>query len=413
MVIIEREIEPEILKWIDSKEIIAIRGTRQCGKTTFLKKLSELLIKRGVKKENIHFLTFEDDFEKSKFEKNPREYINYHKSNLPGKHFFLFDEIQYVKKAGKMLKLVYDGLEEIKIIITGSSSLDLNEVGSYLVGRVILFEMYPFSFSEFLNAVDKKMFNYYKTNRVNIKGIKPLQGELIYLKELNDYLREYIRFGGYPAVVLEKDNEKKKILLRNLFLTYIEKDIIKIYGLLYKEKIMNIISSLASINTMIINYNDLSKLTGIYDRGIKKILSILEDTFVIKAIRPFHKNLLTEIRKNPKIYFIDSGLRNAVLGRFDFSDEEFGRLFENYAFNLLKKENINYWRTSAKAEVDFIINGETPLEVKITPKITRSFTSFINSYNPKIAVMASLEESKILKINNTHIYIIPLAILYL
>ena len=143
---IQREIESDVLKWLDKKEVIAIRGTRQCGKTTLLKRIIEILIERKIPKDKIHFISFEDDSEKEKFEKNPRDYVNYYLNNDKSKHFFLFDEVQYVKNAGKILKLIYDEIENVKIIITGSSTLDLNEVGSFLVGRVLLFEMYPFSF---------------------------------------------------------------------------------------------------------------------------------------------------------------------------------------------------------------------------------------------------------------------------
>ena len=148
--LITREIEEDIAKWLNSKEIIAIRGTRQCGKTTLLLKISKILQDRKINKNNIHLLTFEDDIEKEKFEKNPIEYISYYITDTKSKHFFLLDEVQYIKNAGKLLKLVYDKIEDIKIIITGSSTLDLIEIGSYLVGRVLFFEMYPFSFLEFL-----------------------------------------------------------------------------------------------------------------------------------------------------------------------------------------------------------------------------------------------------------------------
>jgi len=134
-----------------------------------------------------------------------------------------------------------------------------------------------------------------------------------------------------------------------------------------------------------IKYNELSSEISLYDKKVKEILSILEETYVIKLIRPFHKNLTTELKKNPKIYFIDTGLRNAITGRFEFSNDEYGKLLENYLLNKFKDEKINYWRTTAKAEVDFIINETIPIESKITPKITRSFRSYIDNKNSTIA----------------------------
>src|SRR3989344_1595459 len=297
MVYIKREIENEVFKWIDSKEIIAIRGTRQCGKTTFLKKISETLIQKRVSKENIHLISFEDDFEKEKFEKNPKEYISYHIKDNSIKHYFLLDEVQYVKNAGKLLKLLYDETKNIKIIITGSSTLDLNEVGSFLVGRVLLFEMYPFSFSEFLESKNTNLYNHYLEKRIRFDDKKLLLKETIYLNELNEKLKEYLTFGGYPAIVLENNKENKKVLLKNLFQTYIEKDIVKVYGSRYKQRISELIKYLSGINTSILNYNDIASITGLYDKEVKQILSILEETYVIKLVRPFYKNLITEIKK--------------------------------------------------------------------------------------------------------------------
>ena len=301
MVYIKREIENEVFKWIDSKEIIAIRGTRQCGKTTFLKKISEALIHRKTSKENIHLISFEDDFEKEKFEKNPKEYISYYVKENSVKHYFLLDEVQYIKNAGKLLKLLYDEFKNIKIIITGSSTLDLNEIGSYLVGRVLLFEMYPFLFSEFLESKDANLFNYYTKRKIKLTDKRiVLGGEPIYLDKLNKLLREYVLFGGYPAIVLEKDIEKKKFLLKNLFLTYIEKDVVKIYGSKYKQRISDLIKYLSSINSGIINYNEIACITGLYNKEVKEILHILEETYIIRLIKPFHKNLSTELKRNPR-----------------------------------------------------------------------------------------------------------------
>lgn len=406
MVYITREIENDIIRWINSKEIIAIRGTRQCGKTTFLKRIIEILIEKKVKKKNIHLINFEDDFEKEKFEKDPLNYIKYHIGDNNSKHYFLFDEVQYIKLAGKILKLLYDEIENIKIIITGSSTLDLNEIGSYLVGRVLLFEMYPFSFGEFLESKNNKLFYYYKKNKVNFKD-KILLKEPLFLKELNELLKEYVTYGGYPAIVLEKSYENKKILLKNLFLTYVEKDIVKVYGSKYKQRITDLIKYLSSINTSMINYNEISKLIGLYDKEVKEILHILEETYIIKLIKPYHRNLTTELKKNPKIYFIDLGLRNFISGRFDFSEEEYGKLLENYTFLSIKGGNVNYWRTTAKAEVDFILNEKIPIESKINPKLTRSIRSFIDSYKPEKAFLINLNKTEKTKMNQTEIFLIP------
>jgi len=401
---VEREREKEIIKWLDSKEILAIRGPRQSGKTTILNKIMEMLKEKGKK---VHYISFEDDLEREKFEKNPKGYIEYYIGEDREKSFFLLDEVQYIKTAGKLLKLIYDSIENIKIVITGSSTLDINEVGIYLVGRVLFFELYPFSFTEFLKAKDAKAHQYYIKNKFAIsKEISTL-----FLDKLNIYLKEYLQFGCYPRVVLERNIEKKKFLLKNLFLTYIEKDIVKVYGIRYKQKIIDLIRNLASINSCIINYDELCSLTGLYNKELKEILSILQDTYVIKLIKPFHKNLTSELKKNPKVYFIDTGLRNFITGRFDFSDEEIGKLLENYVLNRFKEDKVNFWRTTAKAEVDFILKEKTPIEVKIHPKLTRALRSFISTYKPEIAFIVNLTSFSKTNIGKTRIFIVPAALI--
>lgn len=409
--LIVRELEQKIVPWLDSPHILAIRGPRQCGKTTFLQQLKNILLQNGINEEEIHFISFEDTLEVEKFTKNPQEYLNYYKRRGEEKHFFLLDEVQYVKNAGKLLKLVYDTLEKIKIIITGSSTLDLNEISSYLVGRVLLFEMYPFSFAEFLKTKEENIYQHYLNFKIDLNNFSFRKESSLFLDKLNLYLKEYIIYGGYPAVVLEAEVEKKKFLLKNLFQTYIEKDIVKVYGLRYRQRVLDLIRHLSAINTKIVNYDELSTLTSIYNKEIKEILAVLEDTYIISLIRPFHQNLTTELRKNPKVYFIDTGLRNFITGRFEFGDEEYGQLLENYVLGKLRESKVNYWRTTAKAEVDFVLAEKIPIEVKINPKVTRSFRSFIDIYHPTFAFLVNLEKYEIIKINSTVINVVPLAFL--
>lgn len=404
---IERDIEKEIIKWLGSREILAVRGPRQSGKTTLLFRLIDMLKNKGTDEKNIHFISMEDDFEKEKFEKNPKEYIEYYLEDK-GHHVFFFDEIQYIKNAGKILKLLFDTYK-IKIIVTGSSSLDLNQLGKYLVGRVLFFDLFPFSFKEFLKAKDEPIYRHYLKHSFSVTKRKFIKS--IYLDKLNKYFNEYLTFGGYPRIVMEKSIEKKKILLRNLFITYIEKDIVGLYGIKYRQKIIDLVKYLASVMGSMIKYEDICSVTGLYYKELKEILSLLEDTYIIRIIKPFHKNLVTEIKKNPKIYFIDIGLRNMIINRFEFLNEEYGILLECFVSNLFRID-INYWRTTAKAEVDFILKEKViPIEVKLTPKITRSLRSFVEQYNPKLVVMANMEKYRETKINKTKVLFVPACVI--
>ena len=161
-----------------------------------------------MEEECIHYVNFEDDLAKLKFEENPKEFIEFHILSKR-KHYFLLDEVQYVKDIGKKLKLIFDSFENVKLIITGSSSFDMINLGPYLVGRVIFFTLYPFSFLEFLRSKGERYEKLYERIKVDFgKRIKP--EKTIFLDELNKLLHEYLTFGSYPRVVLERSKEKKK-----------------------------------------------------------------------------------------------------------------------------------------------------------------------------------------------------------
>jgi predicted AAA+ superfamily ATPase len=150
---------------------------------------------------------------------------------------------------------------------------------------------------------------------------------------------------------------------------------------------------LAVTSGALMSYDKVSKVLNISFQTLKKYLNAMEKSYLIKTVTPYFRNKAKEIAKQPKVYFLDTGLRNIIAN--SFNSEVDGKLFENYVLSELIKldlaQNIKYWRTKAKAEVDFIIeNNEEiiPIEVKLQAepnKIKRSLRSFINTYNPKRA----------------------------
>lgn len=408
MVYIKRELETDIQKWLESREILAIRGARQSGKTTLLKRTKDLLKDKNVKEENIHYISFEDDLTRIKFEEDPKEFIEFYMTSNK-KHYFLLDEVQYINEAGKKLKLIFDTFNNIKIIITGSSSFDLTNLGSYLVGRVLFFNLYPFSFLEFLRSKEKKYETLYHKLKIDFEKKKPDVESTIFLDDLNKLLHEYLTYGSYPRIVLEKNIEKKKELLKNLFITYVEKDIVAMYGIRYREKVVKLLKAISSISGNVVNFETLSVHSGLKYHEVREILPLLEDSFVIFIVKPFYKNLVNELRKNPKIYFLDYGIKNYLQGNFE--NLIFDKIYENFVNNELKRKyDVKYWRTTAKTEVDFIIENKTniiPLEVKIKPKITRSFRSFIHQYKSEKAFILNLNIIDKTEIDNCNVIMLP------
>jgi predicted AAA+ superfamily ATPase len=404
---IPREIEHNINKWLKEREIIAIIGPRQSGKTTLLHHIQDQLIEEGVyDQEHIIYASFDDEIERLKFEKNFKDYIE-GKIIDNNPHLFLLDEVQYLENSGSRLKVIFDKYyDNIKFIITGSCSLDIRNIGGALVGRVVFFELYPFSFQEFLLAKDPKLHGYYIQNKFNFTKNYSIK-KLVYLDELNHLLKEYISFGGFPRIALLDNFEKKKFLLGQLVTLYIEKDILKLYGQTFRNDALKILQYLAFHCGQLLNFEDISSHLKIEIRRVNEVINILENTFIIKLIRPYYKSLSTELRKRPKTFFIDSGIRNVLAEDFVFSTEK-GFLFESYVFTqLIRAEKpLKYWRTTSKAEVDFIYD-EIPIEVKITPKITRSLQSYITTYSPPITVIVNYETIEKQERKNSVIFYIP------
>jgi len=370
---VERELEKKIEKYLSRKEILAVLGARQCGKTTMINAILEKQEGQGKK---INKISFENQIVLNLFETDLENFIEKH---IKGFDILFIDEVQYSKKSGKNLKYIYDSFD-IKIILTGSSAIDisLNSI-KYLVGRIFLFYLYPFSFSEFLKAKDEKIFNIYSKGKYGTE----------ILNELNKYLDEFIVFGGYPEVVLAKDKEDKRKILQDIFSALLLREVKDLAGLSENQKLVSFFKSLSLQTGNLVDYTELSKITGLDINQIKKIFKVLEESFICKRLAPFSRNKRTELYKNPKIYFLDNGLRNASLDSFSFVD--FGQLYENFIFSeLVKKDKkIFFWRTKSKAEVDFVLEENldlSPIEIKsklVDTSLTRSYSSFLEKYSPK------------------------------
>lgn len=416
--IFPRDVQASLLKWIDRREAYAIKGPRQSGKTTLLRILEQNLAKKGV---NIVFLNFEDPDVLEAFETNPKEYV---KSFLlkKGQYCFLMDEYHYVKDAGKKLKLLYDISDDVKFIVTGSSSLELSgAMAKFLVGRVFFFEVFPFSFHEFLTAKNPRLSRVYEDKNKSVRefllGKQVRIGKDAFLRELEPLFTEYVTFGGYPAVIKVEDAETKKMILKGIYDTYISKDVVSFLKITDAFKYRHVVRSLALLVGNLINYNELCSACQVYYKELKRIISILSETYIITLLRPFYKNPVTELKKQPKPYFLDLGLRNYIADNFSALDKrtDAGALVENFAFLSLRKYGANYWRTTAKAEVDFILNQTMPVEVKYQhftqPKVSRSLRSFISSYKPKTALVATRDFWAKTTVDNTNVLFAPLCYL--
>ena len=206
-------------------------------------------------------------------------------------------------------------------------------------------------------------------------------------------------FRSYPRVVLSDDKSEKEVILTNIYNTYFLKEIKEILNLPEDYKLSKLIHALSLQIGNIINYKELSDITGFNHKDLMKYINIIEKTFIFTRSVPFHTNKRTELVKSPKAFFLDSGFRNIVIKNFHPIENrpDKGSLYENFASSELLKAGIElkYWRTKSMAEVDFIIekNGQTiPVEIKSSlgrPSFTKSFLSFLEKYKPKKSFVLS------------------------
>lgn len=360
----KRKIQKDINKWLLKDEIIILNGPRQVGKTSLLKLLEIELKHKKIKEERIFNFNLEDIEILNELNKSPKNILNYIKIKNK-KNYFLIDEIQYLDNPSNFLKYLYDEhRDEVKLIATGSSSLELKaQLQDSLVGRKIVFDISPLCFEEFLQFKKAKILDYY-----NSKDI-PATIQTQFKK----YLDEYLLFGGMPKVVLTSGKKDKKILLKNYVNDYINKDIRAIGKIENLLKFNQLVKILANQIGNLLNINELTNTLNLSRKEIEKYINILEHTFVLHKITPYYKNIRSQIIKMPKIYLFDLGIRNQILNNFvNLSGRsDSGNMFENFIYLELKqninKEALCFYRTIHKAEIDFVFEKDGtvyPIEVK-------------------------------------------------
>lgn len=384
---IEREFDGLLINCEFDDMCLVLTGPRRAGKTTLGLHISEKLVLHQKRFDQLVYLNC--DHNKIREWLNDTLFINEIFTEFKFKNpVILIDEVQRLKSPGLFLKSIVDLSLPVKLIATGSSQLELrSKVQEAMTGRALSEVVLPLS-----------------------------------IREGNINWEQRIIFGSYPRVV--QSNFKQK-LLEQLFLDYINKDIIEILKLRNSDVLHKLLTLVSHGSGQLVNYHQLALDCGVSQVTIKEYLSILEGTFVVGKVTPFVGNKRTEITKSPVFYFFDNGFRNQALGNFLPLDKrtDAGLLIESFVYQELykfvknnKHLKINYWRTKAGAEVDFVITKSLdvviPIEVKYRnlskPSISRGFRSFIDAYNPKCAFVITKSLIANLDIDGCEVKFIPL-----
>ena len=406
---IKRDLFYKLRDHLPEKEMTFVVGPRQAGKTTLLLLLKDDLDKKGAKTVFLN-LDLERD---RRFFISQDDLVNKIQLEIGENHGYVFiDEIQRKENAGLFLKGIYDMNLSYKFIVSGSGSLELKEkIHESLAGRKLMFELSTMTFSEFVNFKTDYKYEDKLRDFFEIDTIKTQQ-----------FLKEYLEFGGYPRVVLSKTSQNKRAILDEIFQSYLERDITYLLGVTKREEFTNLVKVMASQVGNLTNYSELSSTLGLSVQTVKHYLWYLEKTFIIARIMPFHRNFRKEITHAPIFYFYDLGLRNYALKEFgDILISGYsGYLFQNFVYQLLYRKlehsaaSLHFWRTQDKTEVDFIVDAGRkiiPIEVKYkslkTLEIARSLRSFIDKYHPQEAFIIHLGERKEMVFKRTKIIGLP------
>lgn len=367
--IFPRKITNELIKNLSNEKILALVGSRQVGKTFILYLLIKHLFKTVSPLDILYFNL--EDFEIRELFSSPSIFLEAIQVKKSRKYIFI-DEIQRLPTPGLFLKTLYDLHLNIKIIVSGSSQLEVKaKLKEFLVGRLRLIEVSRLSLDEI------------QTISPNIPKQALLESTLIY--------------GSYPEIVKTPSLEEKKLLLHDIYQSYLQKDVADFAKIENIDAFNKLLILLAAQTGGLLNIHTLSSALNISSAKVRSYLDVLENTFIIKRLYPFFSNYKKEITKTPKIYFLDLGLRNLILGNWQELNlrSDRGTLFENLVFlefytkDLYKLNRYHFWRTTNQTEIDFIIeegNAVQALEAKYaSTKTPKSFKTF-KKYYPKASI---------------------------
>lgn len=393
--IFKRTIVDEISKYLHSGDIVVIHGARQVGKTSILMYLQEQLESAGKR---VYYIDLEDSRFVSTLDKGVEEFTAYlgeqgfdlsalRKSGE--KLYVLIDEIQYLANPSSFLKLLADHHHYLKIIVSGSSSFEMkSKFKDSLVGRMVNFEIHPLSFREFL------LFR-------NIPFVQAERYTEKTTAALKTLFAEFTMYGGYPKIVLTPEVSMKERYLQQIIDTYIRKDIRDLAEIKDVNKFNHLLEILASQSGNLLNVSELCNTCALSRETVERYLFLLEQTYILRLVRPFSRNLRSELTKTPKVFFYDTGLMQ-MLWLKQLQKEVLGSAFETSIFAELIKlhgmDNILYWRTQDKKEIDFVVRSGKkiiPIEAKLSfPRnISTGIHTWRESYGSADYLIVGLEGS--------------------
>ena len=327
-----------IFKKLQPNKVIVLLGARRVGKTKLIEKLIENAGEKTL------FLNGDDVETHNLLEIQSTSNF---KRLLGDTKFLIIDEAQEIPNIGKKLKLMVDTIPELKILVTGSSAFEINnQIGEPLVGRMKTINLYPIAQLEF-----SKTENFLQTK---------------------SNLEDRLIFGSYPELSKITNREDKINYLKELVNTQLLRDIFAFEGIKKRDKIIALLQMISFRTGSELSLESIGRDLQISKNTVEKYLDLFSKVFIIYSVSGFSRNRDNEITKMKKWYFVDNGIRNAIINSFNPLNmrEDVGKLWENY-LNSERIKKMSYqenyvfdyfWRTHTKQEIDRIEEKDEKLQ---------------------------------------------------
>lgn len=339
-----REYLDKIKRYIHTDEIVTITGVRRCGKSTILLQVLQELIKDKIPKVNTLYVNFEDTkfynfLDVSLLDEIWQAYTDY--LNPIGRVYIVLDEAQKIKGWEHWARSMYDRKEKVKIFVTGSNAELLSpEFASVLTGRHLELSVTPLNFKEFLE----------------FKGVEARADKLWYVKNennLKNFASDYLMIGGFPKIVLTKDELVRRDLLAQYFNDILTRDVVERHKIKDINKLKNLALFYSANFTRSYSFNKVKKVAdfALSLDSIRRFSHYMEDSFLISFLPRFSYSLKNQMQAHRKVYLVDNGMHNAVAFKFS---EDSGKLLENAVFQQLKNIYEEVYFFAEKKEVDFV-----------------------------------------------------------
>lgn len=378
----KRLIWAQLQKELESDQVLVLTGTRQVGKTTTVQWLLSQLQTKNKQYFDLENIKNRDLFSVADYDSIVREFQNLG-LDISKKMYIALDEIQLLPNLPSVIKYLHDHYQ-IKFIITGSSSYYLKNLFSEsMAGRKTIYELFPLSFGEFLQ---------FKNEDYTLpKFSYDLEFSDFAYAKLKAYYEEYATYGGLPKVVLTQDLNQKQQLLETIFSSYLNLDVQSLSDFKSMKEFRQLVQLLASRIGNKINVTNFSEIIGISRQTINAYLQFMEQTYLIRLVKPQSRSADVQLRVAPKLYFVDTGIANI---NYDLS---VGARNENtvchqlflHAETTAFGRNLTYYDQD-NSEIDFVLNQTEAFEVKETPVLSDL------SKLSRIATKAGISKSRLI-----------------